>query len=110
MRDADGRSIVVTAKYEPNAVECLAHVGLVVDAVIGWRHGPEKGETLAAHRASAYVGDTPSDVLGAHAAGVVAIAVPSGPHPADELREAGADVVLASLTEFPAWLARWLTS
>jgi len=107
VRDADGRSIVVTAKYEPNAVLCLAHVGLVVDEVIGWRHGPGKGETLAEHRAAAYVGDTPSDVQGARAAGAIAIAVPTGPHPAPELREAGADVVLASLVEFPDWLRSW---
>ena len=41
------------------------------------------------------------------AAGAVAIAVPTGPHPAPELREAGADVVLASLVEFPDWLRSW---
>src|SRR5205085_6386015 len=91
-----GRNIVVTAKYEPNAIACLAHVGVAVDAVIGWRHGPAKGTTLVEHGAQVYVGDTPSDVVGARAADAVAVAVASGPHDVAELREAGADVVLTS--------------
>ena len=36
--------------------------------------------------------------------GATAVAVPSGPFSADELRAAGADVVLGSLLELPAWL------
>jgi phosphoglycolate phosphatase len=107
VRAAGGRSIVVTAKFEPNAKACLEHVGLEVDEVIGWRYGPQKGETLAEHGASIYVGDTPSDIEGARAAGALAVCVPSGPHDADELRAAGADVVLASLTEFPAWFVHY---
>jgi phosphoglycolate phosphatase len=110
VHDLGGKAIVVTAKYEPNAVACLAHVGLSVDDVIGWRHGPDKGETLAAHHAGVYVGDTPSDVLGARAAGAHAVAVPTGPHDSTELMEAGADVVLASLVEFPAWIRSWAVS
>ena len=50
-----------------------------------------------------YVGDHILDVAGAHAAGAVAVGVVTGPCSADELAEAGADVVLADLTEFPAW-------
>src|SRR5690242_3817028 len=46
VRSFGGRRIVVTAKYEPNALRCLAHVGLVVDAVFGWRYAEAKGETL----------------------------------------------------------------
>jgi phosphoglycolate phosphatase len=99
-----GRNIVVTAKYEPNAVRCLAHVGLSVDLVIGWRHGAAKGVALAEHDAAVYVGDTPSDVAGAVSAGAVSIGVSSGPHSASELSDAGADVVLSSLVEFPGWL------
>jgi phosphoglycolate phosphatase len=94
---------VVTAKYEPNARKCLDHVGLDIDVVVGWRWGPDKAITLAEHGAVAYVGDTPSDMTAAHTAGAVAIGVPSGPHPADELRAAGAEVVLASLADFGAW-------
>jgi phosphoglycolate phosphatase len=110
VRELGGRSIVVTAKYEPNAVACLAHVGLGVEAVIGWRHGPDKGETLAAHGADVYVGDTPSDVVGARAASAYAIAVASGPHRPAELEEAGADLVMRSLVEFPAWIRSWAVS
>jgi phosphoglycolate phosphatase len=109
VRALGGRSIVVTAKFEPNAIACLAHVGIEVDEVIGWRHGPGKGKTLIEHGASIYVGDTPSDVDGARAAGALAVCVPTGPHTVDELRAAGADVVLGSLTEFPAWLAGYST-
>jgi phosphoglycolate phosphatase len=107
---AGGRSVVITAKYEPSARKCLAHVGLDVDAVVGWRWGPEKAATLIEQGAAAYVGDTPSDITAARTAGVLAIGVPTGPHPADELRAAGADLVLGSLDRFPAWLAEWLRS
>ena len=55
--------MVVTAKYEPNAHRCLDHVGLEVDDVVGWRHGPGKAETLSEHGAAVYVGDTPPDML-----------------------------------------------
>lgn len=107
VRSAGGRTIVITAKYEPNAVRCLEYVGLEVDDVIGWRHGPRKATALREHGASAYVGDTPTDIAAAHTAGAVGVAVPTGPHPADELSAAGADVVLETLREFPAWFARW---
>jgi len=107
VRGAGGRTIVITAKYEPNAVRCLEYVGLEVDDVIGWRYGPDKALTLTEQGAAAYVGDTPTDIVAAHTAGAVGIAVPTGPHPPEELRAAGADVVLDSLREFPAWFARW---
>ncbi len=45
------------------------------------------------------VGDTPMDVDAAHGAGAVAVGVASGHYGAGELREAGADHVLASLCE-----------
>ena len=93
--------MIVTAKYEPNAHRCLAHVGLEVDVVVGWRHGPEKAETLSEHGAAIYVGDTPPDVHGARAAGAVAVGVTTGPHDRAALVDAGADVVLDSLTQFP---------
>ena len=48
------------------------------------------------------VGDTPRDVAAAHEAGAVAVAVASGRFPAEELRAAGAEHVLASLEDpFP---------
>jgi phosphoglycolate phosphatase len=104
---AGGRTLVVTAKYGPNAWLCLEHTGLVVDDVVGWRHGPQKGETLAEHGATAYVGDTPPDIDAARRAGAIAVAVPSGPFPTEVLRDAGADVVLSSLLEFPSWFRTW---
>ncbi len=38
-------------------------------------------------------------------AGAVAVAVTTGSHDTAALLEAGADVVLSSLTDFPEWLA-----
>ncbi|MFE1955790.1 HAD family hydrolase [Streptomyces sp. NPDC059524] len=101
---AGGRAIVVTAKYEPNAKLHLAHLGIDADAVIGdlWAEG--KGEALREHGASVYVGDHTGDVRGARTAGALSVAVTTGPCSAEELRAAGADVVLADLTAFPAWL------
>jgi phosphoglycolate phosphatase len=107
VRTAGGRAVVVTAKYGPNAWACLEHTGLAADAVVGSRHGPQKAETLAEHGAAVYVGDTPPDVAAASTAGALAVAVPSGPFTADELRAAGADVVLGSLVEFRAWFDGW---
>jgi len=107
VRDAGGHTLVVTAKYEPNAYRCLAHVGLEVDVVIGWRHGPGKADALLEHGAAIYVGDTPPDMHGARAAGALAVAVTTGPHDDATLRDAGAEVVLASLSQFPAWFAAW---
>jgi phosphoglycolate phosphatase len=110
VRESGGRTLVVTAKYEPNAHRCLAHVGLEVDQVFGWRHGPEKGTTLAEQGAAVYVGDTPSDMHGARIANAVAVGVTSGPHDAEELTAAGADTVLDSLLDFRRWLAAWASS
>jgi len=52
-----------------------------------------------------YVGDTPTDVGGAHAAGVKCIGVYSGAYTRDELDTAGADWLLAGVSDIPAWLA-----
>lgn len=38
----------------------------------------------------------------------MAVGVTTGPYTAAELTEAGADVVLPALTDFPAWLAGYL--
>ncbi|MEO3750672.1 haloacid dehalogenase-like hydrolase [Streptomyces sp. B6B3] len=100
-----GRAIVVTAKHQPNAKLHMAHLGLEPDAVIGSLWAEAKAGALRAHEASVYVGDHVGDVRGAVAAGAVSVAVPTGPCDADELRAAGADVVLPDLTHFPAWLA-----
>jgi phosphoglycolate phosphatase len=107
VRSHHGRAVVITAKYEPNARRCLQFVGLDVDDVVGWRHGPGKGDALREHGAAVYVGDTPPDMLAAQLAGAAAVGVVTGPHSAPELRGAGAHAVLDSLVEFPAWLAAW---
>jgi uncharacterized protein len=103
-----GRAIVVTGKYEPNARLHLEHLGIAADACIGWLWGEQKAVALLEHGATVYVGDHVGDVVGARAAGAVAVGVATGPVSADELREAGADVVLVDLTEFPAWLDRYV--
>lgn len=105
---AGGRAIVVTAKYEPNAKLHLEHLDIAADEVIGnlWAEG--KATALREHGASVYVGDHTGDVRGARTADALSVAVTTGPCDAAELREAGADVVLADLTEFPAWLERYV--
>lgn len=104
VRALEGTTAVITAKYGPNAHRCLAHVGIAVDHVIGWRHGPQKAETLLELGAHVYVGDTLPDLAAAHHAGAVAVGVASGPVPAAELTAGGADVVLDTLEPFADWL------
>jgi len=106
VRAAGGRPVVVTAKYEPNARMHLDHVG--IDAELrGWLWAEAKAEALVEWGASIYVGDHVGDVRGARKAGALSVAVATGPCDADQLRAAGADVVLDDLTQFPAWLAAY---
>ncbi|MET9559015.1 MULTISPECIES: HAD family hydrolase [Streptomyces] len=105
VRAAGGRAIVVTAKYEPNAKLHLGHLGIDADAVIGDLWAERKAEALREYDAGVYVGDHTGDVRGARTAGALSVAVATGPCDEDELRAAGADVVLRDLLEFPAWLA-----
>ncbi|WP_217546845.1 HAD family hydrolase [Streptomyces sp. GbtcB6] len=105
VRAAGGKSVVVTAKYEPNAKLHLSHLGIVPDAVVGDLWAEQKAVALREHGAGAYVGDHVGDVRGARKAGALSVAVATGPCDAEELRAAGADVVLGDLTELPAWLA-----
>ena len=100
-----GRSIVITAKYGPNAQLHIDRLGLPADAVFGdvWRDG--KAAVLREQGASAYIGDHVHDRDAARLASVVGVGVATGPCSADELRDAGASVVLTSLEDFPEWLA-----
>ncbi len=59
---------------------------------------------LRRHGASIYVGDHVHDVEGARAAGITSVSVLTGGCTREELEEAGTDVVLADLDEFPDWL------
>jgi phosphoglycolate phosphatase len=104
VRAAGGRTLVVTAKYEPNAKLHLAHLGIEPDVVVGDLWAEQKAVALREHGAGVYVGDHVGDVRGARAAGAFSVAVATGPCPAEELRAAGADVVLSDLTAFDAWL------
>ncbi|KAF3466069.1 haloacid dehalogenase-like hydrolase [Streptomyces sp. Tu 3180] len=105
VRGAGGRAVVVTAKYEPNAKLHLAHLGIEPDAVIGDLWAEQKALALREHGAAVYVGDHVGDVRGARTAGALSVAVATGPFGPGELRAAGADVVLAGLTEFPRWFS-----
>ncbi|MFF9350898.1 HAD family hydrolase [Streptomyces sp. NPDC014734] len=104
IRGRGGRSIVVTAKYRPSAELHLTHLGIEPDALVGGLWAEAKARALREHGASVYVGDHVGDVRGARTAGALSVGVTTGPCDAAELRAAGADVVLSSLTEFPAWL------
>ena len=105
VRAAGGRAIVVTAKYEPNAKLHLSHLGIEPDAVIGDLWAERKAEALREYDATVYVGDHTGDVRGARTANALSVAVATGPCDENELREAGADVVLRDLSEFPGWLS-----
>ncbi|MFJ9769657.1 HAD family hydrolase [Kitasatospora sp. NPDC101157] len=104
VRAHGGRVAVITGKYEPNARLHLEHAGLEADTVIGDLWAETKGEALRANGAGIYVGDHLGDIVGARHAEAVAVAVATGPYGEEELRAAGADVVLADLTGFPEWL------
>ena len=99
-----GRAIVVSAKIKPAVEAVLEHVGLDVDDAFGGLYAEAKGAALRTDDAVAHVGDHPADMIGATAAGAVAIGVTTGSHDATALRAAGADVVLADLLDFPHWL------
>ncbi|MYQ92582.1 HAD hydrolase-like protein [Streptomyces sp. SID4946] len=105
VRAAGGRTMVVTAKYEPNAKLHLSHLGIEPDVVVGDLWAEQKAQALREYGAGVYVGDHTGDVRGARTAGALSVAVATGPCPADELRAAGADVVMDDLAAFPAWLA-----
>jgi uncharacterized protein len=104
VRRHDGRIVLVTGKHTPNAQLHVDHLGLDVDVVEGRVWGTGKGEVLRRHGAQVYVGDHVHDVEGARAAGILSVSVLTGGCTREELEEAGTDVVLADLSQFPAWL------
>lgn len=103
-----GQALVISAKLKSTADALLDHVGLVVDGVLGDRFGAAKGQALKERGAIAYIGDHPGDMEGARSAGVYAVGVTTGSHDAVALREAGADIVLHDLLDFPYWLDDFL--
>jgi phosphoglycolate phosphatase len=98
----------VSAKHEPNVKLHLAHLGIQADAAIGSLWAEAKAEALREHGARIYVGDHTGDVRGAHTAGALSVAVATGPCGTEELRAAGAEVLLDDLTEFPSWLRSYV--
>ncbi len=108
VRAHGGRVAVITGKYGPNARLQLDLMGLETDILVGDTWAESKGSALREHNATVYVGDHLGDIRGARAAAAVAVGVTTGPYDEAELRAAGADVVFADLTAFPAWLAEHL--
>jgi phosphoglycolate phosphatase len=103
VRAAGALAVVITAKFEPTARRALDELGLVADAVYGGVHGPQKAAVLTSLGAGAYVGDTPADMDAAVTARARAVGVATGSFSADDLVAAGAQVVLATLVDFPRW-------
>ncbi|WDZ86447.1 HAD family hydrolase [Micromonospora cathayae] len=108
VRAHGGRVLVVTAKLGRLARLHLDHLGLTVDEVAGDLFAEGKATALTEHGATHYVGDHTADVVAARTAGIPGIAVATGPCSAEELRAAGADVILDDLTGFPAAIGRWI--
>lgn len=104
VRAHGGKALVITGKFAANAQLHVDHLELVIDALYGDLWAEEKAVPLIEHRAQIYVGDHVADIRAARAARALAIGVTTGPSSAEELRDAGADVVLTDLTEFPGWL------
>lgn len=97
--------VVVTSKLGRLARLHLDHLGLVVDEVVGDLFAEGKAIALAEHGTRVYVGDHIADMTAARIAGIPGVGVTTGPCDADELRTAGAKLVLDDLTEFPAALS-----
>jgi phosphoglycolate phosphatase len=110
VRAAGDRVVVITAKHPISVEPSLRAAGLVPDEVFSHVHGPEKAAVLRELRASAYVGDSPPDMAAAAEAGVPAVGVATGSFGARELYDAGAGVVLDSLTGFESWYSAFATS
>ena len=82
----------------------VSRLGPPVGEVFGGAWREAKGVVLREQGATTYVGDHVHDMDAARLAGVVGVAVTTGPSTADALRDAGADTVLTTLEDFPAWL------
>ncbi|MFF0150005.1 HAD family hydrolase [Micromonospora sp. NPDC005203] len=104
IRARGGRVLVVTSKIGRLARLHLDHLGLAVDELAGDLFAEQKATALREHQATHYVGDHVADMVAAATAGVPGIGVATGPCSHDELRAAGANVVLDDLSEFPAAL------
>ncbi|GAA4569301.1 HAD family hydrolase [Micromonospora coerulea] len=101
-----GRVMVVTSKIGRLAKLHLDHLGLAVDELAGDLFAEEKATALREHGATLYVGDHVADMVAAGAAEIPGVGVATGPCTADELRAAGAHLVLDDLGGFSGALDR----
>jgi phosphoglycolate phosphatase len=106
VRAAGGRAVVVSAKFTPAVHRALAEAGLtgLVDAVYGELFAEDKASALIAEGATIYIGDHPGDMAAAQAASAYAVGVTSGANDQAALVAAGADLTVADLDAFVAWL------
>jgi phosphoglycolate phosphatase len=119
LRSRSFRLFVCTSKPEVNAVKILEHFR--ADQLFQHIYGceldgtrSEKAEVIAyalehehiAPETAIMIGDRHHDINGAHANGVRAIGVLYGFGSAEELRQAGADALCASVAELPEVVAR----
>ncbi|MEU4402263.1 HAD family hydrolase [Micromonospora orduensis] len=104
IRARGGRVLVVTAKMGRLARLHLEHLGFPVDELAGDLFAEQKATALREYDATHYVGDHVADMVAAGVAEVPGIAVATGPCSPDELRAAGAKVVLDDLYGFPGAL------
>ena len=89
-----GRVVIVSAKVADTVRAVLEHVHLAGNGeserlVVGGLFAAAKGTALREHGASVYVGDHPGDVEAARAGGALSVAVATGPHGAQALRDRG---------------------
>jgi phosphoglycolate phosphatase len=110
VRQAGEQAIIITAKHPVSVGPSLIAAGLKPDGLYTHVYGPEKAAVLTQVGAAAYVGDAPADMAAAAAADVHAVGVATGSFSAADLRAAGAEIVLDSLREFPAWYAALRTT
>ncbi len=108
VRKHAGRVLVVTGKFPDNARLHLDHIGFDVDHLEGWVWGVGKAAVLTREGAAIYVGDHVHDVEGALTAGATSVSVLTGGCTRAELEDAGTQVVLETLEEFPDWLEDYL--
>ncbi len=92
-------SVVITSRRPEVAAAALEATGLRPDVVVGGVTGAEKAPAMRKHGLSVYVGDHPLDMLGAAAAGVPGVGVLTGSHGEQELRDAGAALVVPTLQD-----------
>ena len=106
VREAGGRTVVVSAKYTPAVHKALAEAGLteLVDVVYGELFAQDKAAALITEGASVYVGDHPGDMVAAVAANAYAVGVTTGANNTAALLAAGADLALPGLDTFVTWL------